>query len=171
MKVSLLKRVENIVAKRQIAHYELQLRSYPNGQERQYWSHTLYLFTFRLKYIRYEPNTTCWSSRVASTPNSFRPIYLALTVQALESGCGCISYWVSPSHWDPCVSQNVSAMTAFWKHSDKRKNCSKRAISPFSTMFSTFSHRIYPFNYRYFLFFDKICSKTSAVELWYEGNG
>ena len=32
--------------------------------------------------------------------------------------------------------------TAFWKHSDKRRNCSKRAISPFATMFSTFSHRL-----------------------------
>ena len=31
--------------------------------------------------------------------------------------------------------------TAFWKHSDKRRNCTKRAISPFATMFSTFSHR------------------------------
>ena len=30
----------------------------------------------------------------------------------------------------------------FWKHSDKRRNCSKRAISPFDTMFSTFSHRL-----------------------------
>ena len=32
---------------------------------------------------------------------------------------------------------------AFWKHSDKRRNCSKQAISPFSTMFTTFSHRLY----------------------------
>ena len=30
--------------------------------------------------------------------------------------------------------------TAFWKHSEKRRNCSKWAISPFVTMFSTFSH-------------------------------
>ena len=29
----------------------------------------------------------------------------------------------------------------------------------------------YPFNYRDFLFFDKICSKSSAAELSYEGNG
>ena len=27
---------------------------------------------------------------------------------------------------------------AFWKHSDKRRNCTKHAISPFATMFSTF---------------------------------
>ena len=32
--------------------------------------------------------------------------------------------------------------TAFWKHSDKRRNCTKRAISPFATMFSTFVHRL-----------------------------
>ena len=31
---------------------------------------------------------------------------------------------------------------AFWKHSDKRRNCTKRAISPFATMFSTFRHRL-----------------------------
>ena len=30
----------------------------------------------------------------------------------------------------------------FWKHSDKRRNCSKQAISPFAAMFSTFSHRL-----------------------------
>ena len=29
----------------------------------------------------------------------------------------------------------------------------------------------YPFSYRDFPFFDKICSKSSAVELSYEGNG
>ena len=32
--------------------------------------------------------------------------------------------------------------TAFWKHSDKRRNYSKQAISHFATMFSTFSHRL-----------------------------
>ena len=29
----------------------------------------------------------------------------------------------------------------------------------------------YPFNYRDFLFFDKICSKSSAAEFSHEGNG
>ena len=33
--------------------------------------------------------------------------------------------------------------TAFWKHSDKRRNCLKQAISPFATMFSTFSNRLF----------------------------
>ena len=32
--------------------------------------------------------------------------------------------------------------TTFWKHTDKRRNCSKRAISPFATMFSNFSRRL-----------------------------
>ena len=32
--------------------------------------------------------------------------------------------------------------TAFWKHSDKRRNCTELAISPFATMFSTFCHRL-----------------------------
>ena len=30
---------------------------------------------------------------------------------------------------------------------------------------------VYPFNYRDFLFFDKICSKSTAAELSYEGKG
>ena len=33
--------------------------------------------------------------------------------------------------------------TAVWKHSDKRRNCSKRAISPFDKMFSAFSHSLF----------------------------
>ena len=32
--------------------------------------------------------------------------------------------------------------TDFWKHSNKRRNCSERAISSFATMFATFSHRL-----------------------------
>ena len=39
-------------------------------------------------------------------------------------------------------SSAAELQTAFWKHSDKRINCTKRAISPFATMFSTFSHRL-----------------------------
>ena len=44
---------------------------------------------------------------------------------------------------------------------------------PFATMFSTFSHRLswWWFNYRDLLFFNKICSKSSAAELSYEGKG
>ena len=41
---------------------------------------------------------------------------------------------------------------AFWKHSDKRRNCTKSAISPFATMFPLLVIG-YPFNYRDFLFF------------------
>ena len=44
-------------------------------------------------------------------------------------------------------------------------------LTPFVTMFSTFSQRFIPFNYRDFLFFDKICSRSSAAELLYWGKG
>ena len=53
--------------------------------------------------------------------------------------------------------------TAFWKHSDKRRNCTF-----FPQCFPLFV-KGYPFNYRDFLCFDKICSKSSAAELSYEG--
>ena len=64
---------------------------------------------------------------------------------------------------------DASAADGFLK-TNKRRNYSKRAISPFARMFSTFSHK-YPFNYRDFLVFDKICAKASAAELSYEGKG
>ena len=56
--------------------------------------------------------------------------------------------------------------TYFCKHCDKRRNCSKRANSLFDTMFSTYSHRFFK---RDFPFFNKICSKSFAAELLYEG--
>ena len=59
--------------------------------------------------------------------------------------------------------------TAFRKHSDKRRNCSKRAISPFATMFSNLSHIIHSI-IEIFFFFDKVCSKSSATECSYERN-
>ena len=43
----------------------------------------------------------------------------------------------------------------------------KQFPSPFDTIFSTFTH--YPFSYRDFQIIDKICSKSSAAELLYEG--
>ena len=42
----------------------------------------------------------------------------------------------------------ASAADGFWKHCDKRRNCSKQAISPFATMFSTFFSN-YTFIYWY----------------------
>ena len=50
--------------------------------------------------------------------------------------------------------------------SDKRRNCSKRAISPLPQYFLLLV-KGYPFN---FLFIDKICSK-SALDSSYEGKG
>ena len=56
-------------------------------------------------------------------------------------------------------------MDIFWRlcsrrlfeYSDKRRNCLKWAISPFATMFSSFSHRlvVHSIIYRDFLIFDK----------------
>ena len=40
---------------------------------------------------------------------------------------------------------HVSAVLAFGKHCGKRRNCSKRAISPFSTVFSTHLENFLPF--------------------------
>ena len=53
--------------------------------------------------------------------------------------------------------------TAFWIHGDKKRNCSKRSISPFVTMFSTWFND-YTFIYRYFLYyaligFKVVCSR------------
>ena len=43
---------------------------------------------------------------------------------------------------------DASAADDFWKHSDERRNCSKRAFSPFATMFSTHFDNC-PVIYRY----------------------
>ena len=40
----------------------------------------------------------------------------------------------------------VSAVQVFWKHSEKRRNCSQRAISPFPTVFSTHFENFAPFS-------------------------
>ena len=54
--------------------------------------------------------------------------------------------------------------TAFWKHGDQRRNCSKQAISAFVTMFSNSSIMILSFNGSF-----QIClgmfSKLSAADL------
>ena len=50
------------------------------------------------------------------------------------------------------------------------KIVAKGEIARFETAF--WKHKIgYPFNYRDFPFFAKICSKSSAAELSYEGKG
>ena len=64
--------------------------------------------------------------------------------------------------------------TAFWKHSDKRRNCTKRAQNvQFLLLPQCFPLFVigYPFNYGDFLLFNKISSKSSAAELPYEGKG
>ena len=60
--------------------------------------------------------------------------------------------------------------TAFWKHSDKRSYFTKRAISPFATMFSTFSHRLSIQLLRYSIFchnmFKVVCCR---IVVWGKG--
>ena len=62
----------------------------------------------------------------------------------------------------------------FWKHSDKKRIAQIEQFLLLPQCFPSFSHRlfiIHSFNHRDFLFFDKICSKSSAAELSYEGKG
>ena len=62
---------------------------------------------------------------------------------------------------------DASAADGFLKKiSVERRNCSKRAISPFATMSKVINSITKIFNV-----FDKICSKSSAAELSYEGKG
>ena len=60
--------------------------------------------------------------------------------------------------------------TAFWKHSDKRRNCTKRAIAPFATMFSTFCHRLSIQLWRFSMFwqntFKVVCCR---IVVWGKG--
>ena len=64
--------------------------------------------------------------------------------------------------------------TAIWKHSDKRRNCTKRAISPFATMFSTFCHRLSIQLWRCSMFwqntFKVVCCRGVQKRL-FEGKG
>ena len=66
-------------------------------------------------------------------PQCFQKLSAAKQSTAKESVCGKTSYrrFLTPLQ-----------QTAFRKHCDKRRNCSKKAISPFATIFSTFSHRL-----------------------------
>ena len=60
--------------------------------------------------------------------------------------------------------------TPFWKHSDKRINCTKHAISPFATMFSTFCHRLSIQLWRFSMFwqntFKVVCCR---IVVWGKG--
>ena len=61
--------------------------------------------------------------------------------------------------------------TAFWKHSDKRRNFSRREISPFATMFSTHKFISYPFNYTEFRFFWQNLFKVVCCKIVVWGKG
>ena len=45
-----------------------------------------------------------------------------------------------------CPGFYVSAVQVIWKHSGKKRNCSSRAILPFSTVFSTHLTNFLPFS-------------------------
>ena len=58
--------------------------------------------------------------------------------------------------------------TAFWKHSNKRRNCTKHAISPFVTMFFTFSLRLSIQLWRFSIFWQRlfkvVCCRIALCE-------
>ena len=60
--------------------------------------------------------------------------------------------------------------TAFLKHSDKRRIAKNNQflLLPQCLLLLVIG---YPFSYRDFPFFEKICSKSSAADLWYVGEG
>ena len=80
--------------------------------------------------------------------------------KCLQMG-GFLRYYPFPSY--KCFLMPLQ-QTVFWKHSDKRRNCSKQAISIFATMFYTFTLlvMVYPFNYRDFLFLAHLCMKCKS---------
>ena len=55
---------------------------------------------------------------------------------------------------------DASAADDFSKHCDKRRNCSKQAISPFATTFFQFSKQLHTLIYRDFLCFCPYVSKV-----------
>ena len=58
--------------------------------------------------------------------------------------------------------------TAFWKHGDKKRNCSNRAISPFVTMFQLYSIIVLSLKGR-FKFVSVMFSRSSAAEMSFVG--
>ena len=65
---------------------------------------------------------------------------------------------------------DASAADDFWKHCGKGRNCSKREISPFVTMFTTFCIN-YTFIYRDFQFFCQLAFKVICCRFAVCGKG
>ena len=90
----------------------------------------------------------------------------------LEEKCSPTNFLTKITYNKPFHSYRRFLMplqqTAFCKHRDKRGNCSNEQFLLFPQCIPplVIGH---PFNYRDFLYFDKICSKSSAAELLYEG--
>ena len=57
---------------------------------------------------------------------------------------------------------DASAADVFWKHCDKRRNCSRRAISPFATKFSTICSNYSYINRDFFLFLSRHFQSSAA---------
>ena len=54
--------------------------------------------------------------------------------------------WIRLTHSHTMTPFDTPGKQAFWKHCGKRRNCSQRAISPFSTVFSTRLDNFLPFS-------------------------
>ena len=87
----------------------------------------------------------------------------------------CIPAFKPFEHLDHCwcISSRTSLENILKlgeKHSDKRRNCSERAISPIVTMFSTFSHRLSTQLQRFSIFwqsmFKVVCCR---IVVWGKG--
>ena len=69
-------------------------------------------------------------------------------------------------NFNPFPPIDVSAADIFWKHCDKRRNCSKQAISPFATIFSislsnnTYNCKMFP--YFWVDIFNVICCRFAV---------
>ena len=105
--------------------------------------------------------------------SSYTYIYRALhTCSTEHSILVLIRKWIIWLRWFPSYRRFLTPLqqTAFWKQNDKRRNCSKQAISPFITMFSAFSHRLSIQLWRYSFFwqsmFKVICCR---IVVWGKG--
>ena len=79
-----------------------------------------------------------------------------------------VSYKSANQHW---VAVSHSVVNSFLHINALWCLCSRRLFEKIVTKYFPLLVIGYPFNYRDFLFFDKICSKSSAAELSYEEKG
>ena len=97
-----------------------------------YWTFILREFKKKLGYVF---KVVCCRFVVCGKRLSFNPFPYTTILQQMTMNVFCQN--IEHRRFLTPLQQ-----TAFWKHSDKRRNRTKRAISPFATMFSTFCHRL-----------------------------